>query len=65
MLEVIDLRACALFGHRDSPEGIAELLYDTIERMIKEEDEDIDWFLDKFNDKVIANEKAFYKKAGM
>lgn len=34
-------------------------------QMIKEEDEDINWFLDKFNDKVIANEEAFYKNARM
>lgn len=33
--------------------------------MIREESENIDWFLDKFNDKVIANETAFYQKAGM
>lgn len=32
-------------------------------QMIKDEDEDINWFLDKFADKVIANEKAFQHKA--
>lgn len=32
-------------------------------QMIKEEDEDINWFLDKFADKVRANEKAFQQKA--
>lgn len=34
-------------------------------RMIRDEDEDMNWFLDKFNDKVLANEKAFYKNAGI
>jgi len=33
--------------------------------MIRDEDEDMNWFLDKFNDKVLANEKAFYKNAGI
>lgn len=32
-------------------------------QMIKEEDEDINWFLDRFDDKVKANEKAFQQKA--
>lgn len=32
-------------------------------QMIKNEDEDINWFLDKFDDKVKANEKAFLQKA--
>lgn len=32
-------------------------------QMIKDEDEDINWFLDKFDDKVRANEKAFLKNA--
>lgn len=32
-------------------------------QMIREEDEDINWFLDKFADKVRANEKAFQQKA--
>lgn len=32
-------------------------------QMIKDEDEDINWFLDKFADKVRANEKAFQQKA--
>ena len=32
-------------------------------QMIKEEDEDINWFLDRFDDKVRANERAFLQKA--
>ncbi len=32
-------------------------------QMIKEEEEDINWFLDRFDDKVRANEKAFLQKA--
>lgn len=32
-------------------------------QMIKDEDEDINWFLDRFDDKVRANEKAFQQKA--
>lgn len=32
-------------------------------QMIREEDEDINWFLDRFADKVQANEKAFQQKA--
>ncbi len=38
MDEVVELRACALFGHRDSPESIAKVLYNAIERVIAEED---------------------------
>ncbi len=32
-------------------------------QMIKDEDGDLNWFLDKFDDKVRANEKAFQQKA--
>lgn len=32
-------------------------------QMIKDEDEDINWFLDKFADTVRANERAFQQKA--
>ncbi|MCM1323479.1 MAG: ABC transporter substrate-binding protein [Acetobacter sp.] len=32
-------------------------------QMIKEEEEDINWFLDRFDDKVRANEKAFQQRA--
>lgn len=34
-------------------------------KMIQEEDGEIDWFLDKFNDKVRANEENVYKNAGL
>lgn len=34
-------------------------------QMIREENEDIDWFLEKFDDKVKANEKSFQKRAGI
>ena len=32
-------------------------------QMFKEEEEDINWFLDRFDEKVRANEKAFLQKA--
>jgi len=34
-------------------------------QMIKEEEEDINWFLDRFDDKVKANEKSFQTRAGI
>lgn len=34
-------------------------------QMLQEDREDIDWFLEKFSDKVRANEEAFYKSAGI
>ena len=32
-------------------------------QMIKDEEEDINWFLDRFDDKVRANEKKFQQRA--
>lgn len=34
-------------------------------QMIKEDGENINWFLDKFDDKIRANEEAFSKNAGI